>query len=184
MFRIKIIISLVLVTLLTLTAASSSANNTIECDGTTAKVRTVTVEGYQERSTIFNTLTMPPGQLDPDPIIRTRVQVDKDGCLVAHFSTTARPTDNWVVFQVLITGNGYVDEPLDGHTIGLGGTTTPVFYSVEETDLNVPRIVSRTFSKRVVPGVYEVKVLMAGGNNVLPGNEPGVWDPTLVLNYN
>jgi hypothetical protein len=183
MSRIKIMIALVLVSILTLSTTGNAFNNVIECDGTSTKVKAVTVQGYQERSTIFNTLTIPQGQLDPDPIVRTRVVVSKDGCLTAHFSTMARPTDNWIVFQVLITGNGLVDEPMEGHSIGLDGLSVPVIWSVEETDQNVTRIVSRTFFKRVTPGVYEVKVLMAGGNNVLPGNEPGVYDPTLVLNY-
>ena len=182
--KINIMLSLVLVTILTLSTTGKAFNNVTECDGEVSKVKSVTEDGYQERLTIFNNLTSPPGQLDPKPIVSTKIEVTRDGCLTAHFSTHARPTDNWIVFQVRISGNGYVNEPMEGHMIGVGGTLTPVIVSVEETNMNAVRIVSHTFFKKVSPGTYYIEVLMAGGNNVIPGDEPGVWNPTLVLYYN
>lgn len=184
----KIMIVFMMVALLTFPANGNSGNafnEVVECIGRTTKVKAVTVKGVQQRSTIFNGQTNPPWQLHPTPIIRTTVDVTEQGCLIVHFSAMAQPMDNWIVFQVLITGNGYVDEPLEGHTIGLGGgSPIPTIFSVDETLHKELRIVSRTFHKSVQPGTYQVKVLMAGGNNVTPQYEPHVYDPTLVINYN
>jgi hypothetical protein len=185
MNRIKVLVSLVLVSILGLSTTGNAFNEIFFCEGRTTKVTAITAKGYQSRTTIFNIFTN--GALDPTPILSTTVNVEEAGCLIAHFSAKARPTDNYINFQVRITGKDFNGEPMEGHMIGVAGTATPVITDPEETNLNAVRVVSHTFFKRVPPGEYTVEVLMAGGNNIIlndSSQHPGVWDPVLVLQYN
>ena len=89
----------------------------------------------------------------------TTVSVEGEGlsCLVAHFSTMAYPLDNPDGVQVRVDG-----QPMKGHLSSVAGVPTPAVFDPEETDLNLPRMVSYTFFKQVSPGIHQVEVRFAG----------------------
>jgi hypothetical protein len=116
-------------------------------------------------------------------LMKTRIVVEGTdaSCLVAHFSATAIPTDNYIVFQVRVDG-----VPMEGHIGSVAGIATPVVFTIEETDLNYPRGVAFNFYQRVAPGKHTVEVMVAAGSWIAPppANQPSVGSPVLVLNYN
>lgn len=154
----------------------------IECQSAAGQVKTVMLQDYQEISTLFQFDTP-----NLEPLMSTTVEVQGKGesCVIAHFSTHARVTDNYIVFQVLLDG-----EPMEGHLSGAGTVATPVVmtniqdYSEQLTKF--PRIVAYNFFKAVQPGTHTITVLVAAGSAIdykTPGNIPSVGSPVLTLEY-
>jgi hypothetical protein len=152
----------------------------IECASRVPRVKAVTSPDFHPTLHPFQS---PPGTFDPTPLLSTTVTVTGKGpsCLVAHFSVMARPTDNYIVFQVRVDG-----VPMEGHLSGVPGiAAVPVVYAIEETDLNVPQMVAHGFFAQVSPGQHTVDVLFAAGSDLDPdpANPPSAGSPVLVLNY-
>jgi hypothetical protein len=151
----------------------------IECASRAPRVKAVTSPDFRPTLTPFQ---FPPGSFDPTPLLSTKVTVTGKGpsCLVAHFSVMARPTDNYMVFQVRVDG-----VPMEGHLSGVVGIAAPVVYAIEETDLNVPQMVAHSFFAQVAPGQHTVDVVFAAGSamNPDPDNPPSAGSPVLVLSY-
>src|SRR5262245_28908179 len=85
-----------------------------ECTGQSNQVKALSLPNTHFISTVFNE----PANLDFEPLMSTTVKVnDEKTCLVAHFSTQARVTDNYIVFQVLVDGI-----PMEGHLTSFSGT--------------------------------------------------------------
>jgi hypothetical protein len=106
------------------------------------------------------------GQLDPVPLLET--EINGPGCVVVHFSAQAAPQDNFIVFQASID-----DIPMEGHAqfpYITPALTTPVVFDPEETNLNISRMVSYTFFKRVGPGSHAVRIRYAGCCSPVPGS--------------
>jgi hypothetical protein len=152
----------------------------IECASRAPRVKTVTSPDFRPTLHAFQ---FPPGSFDPTPLLSTTVTVTGKGasCLVAHFSVMARPTDNYMVFQVRVDGI-----PMEGHLSGVPGiAAVPVVYTIEETDLNVPQMVAHSFFAHVLPGQHTIDVVFAAGSAEFPppDNPPSAGSPVLVLNY-
>ena len=130
-------------------ASHAAGADTIVCRRTTNTVKAVTIaEDYFAVTTRFQ-LGVPNLQ----PLMSTSIHVNGPGlsCLVAEFSAVVKPTDNYMVFQVTIDG-----VPMLGHTRAVPKPTTPVVIESEETDQNLPRMVSHQFFVRVAPGNHVV----------------------------
>ncbi len=151
----------------------------IECSSRATKLKAVTSPDFRPTFTPFQ---FPPGSFDPTPLLSTTVTVTGKGssCLVAHFSVMARPTDNYMVFQVRVDG-----VPMEGHLSGVPNIAVPVVYTIEETDLNVPQMVAHSFFASVSPGQHTVDVVFAAGSAMEPDpeNPPSAGSPVLVLSY-
>jgi hypothetical protein len=109
-----------------------------------------------------------------EPLLETTISVGGTGlsCVLATFSTVLTPVDNYVVFQVTLDGM-----PMLGHTRLYIHPEIPVVVETEETDLNLPRLVSHQFFLRVSPGVHTVTVKAAWGSGFDPAAYPGLEQP-------
>jgi hypothetical protein len=154
-----------------------------ECEGPTSRVKAVTLGGaFFPTYATFNFPADGVGHFDT--LMSSTVDVGpgrRPSCLIAHFSTEGYPLDNSVVYQVRVDG-----EPMNGHMAGSGDISTPIVFDPEETNLNLPRMVSYTFFKKVGPGTHTVEVLFAGCCSGAP--VPGAvaaytGSPTLTLSY-
>lgn len=89
---------LIAASILSLPMEGRASGEQIECESRTSKVKAVTSPG--SHLTGFN-FSGSGGNLDPVPLLRTEVLVGghEPSCLVAHFSTMARPFDNHAVFS-------------------------------------------------------------------------------------
>ena len=160
-----------------------ASTNQIECDSKSKHVKAVTSPDYHFTTAVFNFPSDGIGHFDPVPLLSTTIQVGKPGpsCLIAHFSAMGAPLDNHVVFQVRVDG-----VPMQGHLTGFVGIATPAVLDPEETDMNLPRMVSYNFFAEVQPGAHTVDVLFAGCCSAAP--PPGVTmaqvgSPVLTLEY-
>lgn len=151
----------------------------VACRSSAGTVKAITLPGYHPIKTRF--------QFDNpnlEPLMGTQVSVTGTGmsCIVAHFSTHARITDNYIVFQVRVDG-----VPMEGHLGSYGTVATPVIETnlqdPAEQTTDLPRIVAYNFFKKVMPGTHTVEVLAAAGSNIAPGQEPSVGSPVLTLEY-
>src|SRR5262245_12433146 len=72
-----------------------ASHSPIECASKSKQVKAVTSPGVHGTNISFNGH---PGHFDPNPLLKTTVDVDGSGtCLIAHFSASAQPQDNWAV---------------------------------------------------------------------------------------
>ena len=149
---------------------------TVVCRSLAPTVKAVTIaEDYFSVKTLF--------QFDSpnlEPLLETTISVTGTGqsCVLAYFSAVARPSDNYLVFQVTLDGI-----PMHGHTVTYPHPNTPVVIEPEETDLNLPRMIAHQFFLRVGPGVHTVRVSVARGSGVGPF-DPTIEAPVLSLHYN
>lgn len=130
----------------------------VECESLAPIVKTVSLGNFFQPT--YSTFNFPADGVGHfDTLLSTRVTVGGTGrsCLVATFSTEAYPLDNSIVFQVRVDG-----VPMNGHLAGSGDVASPIVFDPEETDMNLPRMVSYTFFKPVTPGNHTVDVLFAG----------------------
>jgi hypothetical protein len=129
------------------------------CESLAPFVKAVALDGTYHAT--YSTFNFPADGLGHfDTLMSTTVNVGggrTPSCLVATFSTQAYPLDNGVMFQVRVDGVA-----MNGHMAGAAGVSSPVVFDPEETDLNLPRMLSYTFFKRVRPGVHTVDVQFAG----------------------
>ena len=167
---------------LLISLASEAAAQQIECASTAPKVKAVTLPDYHPVTTLFQFDTP-----NLQPLLTTTIVVSgtatSGSCVVAHFSTLARITDNYIVFQVRIDGI-----PMQGHLSAIGPYTTPgIFVSIDDAvteQLSDPtKVVAYNFFARVRPGVHTVQVMVAAGSGIDPGNPPQVGSPVLTLQY-
>src|SRR5262245_6396403 len=148
-----------------------------ECTGQTNRVKALSLPGTHYISAQFDE----PSILDFEPLMGTTVKVNGEKtCLVAHFSTQARVTDNYIVFQVLVDGI-----PMEGHWSSATGipvvTSNIEDYAEQLTDF--PRIFAHNFFLAVEHGEHTVEVLMAAGSGIDSTNPPSVSSPVLTLEY-
>jgi|SRR5215470_16817999 len=149
-----------------------------ECTGQTNRVKALSLPGTHYIGAQFDE----PSILDFEPLMSTTVKVNGEKtCLVAHFSTQARVTDNYIVFQVLVDGI-----PMEGHWSS-SSTNIPVVTSniedYEETLTDFPRIFAHNFFLEVGHGEHTVEVLVAAGSAIDSTNPPSVSSPVLTLEY-
>lgn len=149
-----------------------------ECESRTDMVKAISLPGTHFISTQFNE----PSSLNFEPLMSTTVKVDGGkGCLVVHFSTQARVTDNYIVFQVLVDGI-----PMEGH-LSSAPSGTPVVVSnmedYEEQLTDFPRIFAHNFFLEVERGEHTIEVLVAAGSGIDSTNPPSVTSPVLTLEY-
>jgi hypothetical protein len=171
------IVSLRVVVVLALCSAARVQADQIECGSRSPRVLAVTAPGQHVAQVDFSASG---GNLDSVPLLSASVNVSGRGasCLVAHFSTLASPQDNGIVFQVRLDG-----VPMEGHG-QVGGLATPVVIDPEETDQNLPRMVSYHFFAEVLPGPHTVEVLYAGCCSSNADARSGVvQSPVLTLQY-
>lgn len=148
----------------------------ITCGGKASFVKAATIaEDYFPVTTRFQ-VDQPPLQ----PMLATRIVTTGPGrrCVVATFSAVATLTDNYMVFQVALDG-----VPMLGHTLAPGGPFEPIVVEPEETNLNLPRMVSHQFFMPVGPGSHVVEVRVAAGSNLDPAAPPTVTAPVLTVQY-
>ena len=152
----------------------------VECGSMAGRVRIAALQDYQPTYSTFN--YPPDGQGHFDSLMTTAISVGGQGrsCLVAHFSTMAYPLDNAIVFQVRVDG-----KPMKGHLSSVANVPTPAVFDPEETDLNLPRMVSYTFFDQVSPGPHQVEVRFAGCCSAAPPGGVAAWagSPVLSLHY-
>jgi len=120
------------------------------------------------------------GQLDPAPLLETQIRTGA-ACVLVHFSAQADPQDNFVVFQASID-----DIPMEGQTqfpYSSPVPATPVVFDPEETNLNVSRMVSYTFFKRVGAGIHTVRIRFAGCCSAAGGNGAVVRAAVMSVHY-
>src|SRR5262245_11036771 len=128
-----------------------------ECTGQNNRVKALSLPNTH----FINTQFAEPSILNFEPLMSTTVKVNGEKtCLVAHFSTQARVTDNYIVFQVLVDGI-----PMEGHWISSSGT--PVVASniedYEEQLTDFPHIFAHNFFLEVGHGEHTVEVLAGAG---------------------
>lgn len=104
-------------------------------------------------------------------------------CLVAHFSSMVRITDNYVGFRVTVDGAA-----MAGHVNGLAGIAQPTVYTSlsdnNEQFTDPTKTVSHNFFASVFPGVHVVEVWATAGSNIVsPPGPPTVFNPVLTLEY-
>ena len=153
-----------------LLAPSVARAETIACRSEAPIVKAVTItEDYLPITRLFQFETP-----NLEPLFETTISVSGTGlsCVVATFSTVVTPVDNYVVFQVTLDG-----VPMLGHSRLYVQPQTPVVFETEETDLNLPRLVSHQFFLRVSPGVHTVTVNGAWGSSFDPAAYPGLKPP-------
>jgi len=149
-----------------------------ECESHSTQVKAISLPNTHFINTVFNE----PSNLDFESLMSTTVKVKSEKtCLVAHFSTQARVTDNYIVFQVLVDGI-----PMEGHWISPSGT--PVVASNIEDDAeqltDFPRIFAHNFFLEVERGEHTVEVLVGAGSGIDAINyPPSVSSPVLTLEY-
>jgi hypothetical protein len=174
--RLPAPVAFALVALAALFVPSVARAETIACRSTASTVKAVTIaEDYFRVTRLF--------QFDSpslEPLLETTISVVGPGqtCVVASFSAVVRPSDNYLVFQVTLDG-----VPMHGHSRFYVQPSTPVVIEMEETDLNVPRMVAHQFFLRVDPGVHTVRVSVARGSGPGPF-DPSVEAPVLSIQYN
>jgi hypothetical protein len=163
--------------LLTLSAPSWAQT---ECQSVADRVKTVALQDYQPTFSTFNFPADGQGHFDRLMSATVHVSGPRLSCLVVHFSAMGYPLDNAVVFQVRVDG-----VPMEGHLGSLAGVSTPAVMDPEETDLNLPRMVSHSFFKKVPPGSHTVEVLFAGCCSGAPpvGVSAYAGSPVLVVQY-
>jgi hypothetical protein len=119
------------------------------------------------------------GKFAPEPLFSTSVKTSNQSCIIATFSALALPSDNWVVFQVLVDG-----QPMHGHMSSgeffedMGYSelatyvkpATPLVGDPEETNKNLFRMLSYTFFMPVTQGTHTIEVKWAGCCTALPTN--------------
>ena len=183
--------SLLVASLLLLSWQGRAAAEQIGCAGMAGKVKAVTAPGLHTTHVNYDTdangNVTNIGQLDPMPLLATTVTVGgtQPSCLVTHFSTMLRPTDNHTFLQVRVDG-----VPMEGHLDGYYGMIGPSIVEPEAYEsadtlpnVDVWRTVSHSFFTRVAPGTHRVGVLWAACCSA-PGlalAEAG--SPVLVLQY-
>jgi hypothetical protein len=151
----------------------------VECQSAASQVKAIRLQDYHPITTRFQFDTP-----NLEPLMSTTVEVQGRGesCIIAHFSTHARITDNYIVFQVQVDG-----EPMEGHLSGAGFVATPVVVTniqdYNEQLTKFPRIVAYNFFKTVRPGTHTITVLVAAGSGIDPENIPSVGSPVLTLEY-
>jgi hypothetical protein len=152
----------------------------VECGSAAGRVKIAALQDYQPTYSTFN--YPQDGQGHFDSLMATSIHVTGPGrsCLVAHFSTMAYPLDNAIVFQVRVDG-----KPMKGHLSSVANVPTPGVFDPEETDLNLPRMVSYTFFDQVSAGSHQVEVLFAGCCSAAPPVGVAAWagSPVLALHY-
>jgi|KBSMisStandDraft_5_1062788.scaffolds.fasta_scaffold30598_2 hypothetical protein len=157
----------------------SSAQTTPQCGGiqlfATAMALTPT--------TLYNVTDFSGsmGQLDPTPIAEARIQVLEivprlPQCVTVTFSTVAAPQDNSIVFQASID-----DIPMNGH--GASVYPTPIVWDPEETDKNLPRMLSYTFFASLAPGAHTVRIKVASCCTSNPTGTVVINAGTVVVRY-
>ncbi len=141
----------------------------IGCESKSKTIKVVAVENNQDADAVFNNPGDGVGHFSSTPLLATTIEVSGRGrsCLVARFSAVARPSDNFVVYQVRVDG-----VPMKGHLPGFIGIATPVVVDAEETDQNLDRMVSHDFFAVVEPGVHRIEVLFAGCCSQAPPPPP------------
>jgi len=172
-------------------ARRASAAEQIECQGKAGKVKAVTAPGVHQTTVNYNTdangNVTNIGQLDPMPLLSTTVMVSghEPSCLVAHFSTMLRPTDNHTFLQVRVDGI-----PMEGHLDGYYGITGPSIVEPENYEsadtlpnVDVWRPVAHSFFATVAPGPHRVEVLWAACCSGLGLALADAGSPVLVLQY-
>lgn len=152
-----------------------------ECASAAGRVKITSLQDYQPTYSTFNFPA--DGQGHFDSLMATTVSVGGQGrsCLVAHFNTMAYPLDNAIVFQVRVDG-----QPMKGHLSAVANVPTPAVFDPEESDQNLPRMVSYTFFEQVNPGLHQVEVLFAGCCSAAPPEgEIAAYagSPVLALHY-
>jgi hypothetical protein len=157
----------------------SSAQTTPQCAGvqlfTTALALTpTTLYGVTDFSGTM-------GQLDPTPIAEARIQVLEviphlPQCVTVTFSTEATPEDNSIIFQASID-----NIPMNGH--GASVYSTPIVWDPEETDKNLPRMLSYTFFASLTPGAHTVRIRVASCCTSNPTGTVVINAGTVVVRY-
>jgi hypothetical protein len=152
----------------------------VECGSSAGRVKIASLQDYQPTYSTFNYPA--DGQGHFDTLMATSINVAGQGrsCIVAHFSAMGYPLDNAIVFQVRVDG-----KPMKGHLSSVANVPTPAVFDPEETDLNLPRMVSYTFFDQVTPGLHQVEVLFAGCCSAAPPVGVSAWagSPVLALHY-
>lgn len=147
----------------------------VTCRSAADRIAAATInEEYVPITTKYQ-LDTPPLQ----PILSTAVSVSAPSCLVATFSAVATPTDNYLVFQVVVNGT-----PMLGHTqVPFGPPLEPVVVESEESDRNQPRMISHQFFLPVAAGRHRIEVRAAAGSNIDPAAIPTITAPVLTVHY-
>jgi hypothetical protein len=153
---------------------------TAECESVNVRVKTVAKNGIQWSTVDF--ANVPYGQLDPTPLLQTQIQVAVRTCVVVHFSTQADPQDNAIVFQASID-----NVPMSGHAqfpYLTPAPATPVVWDPEETNFNLSRMLSYTFTVAVTPGTHTIRIRFAGCCSEVPsGNSALVRNAVMTVHY-
>lgn len=179
------------ISLLSLSISKPVEAAQIECQSLSTKVKGVTNPDATQVTTLYQDNNFNPPQFGGfQTLLSTQIVVGGPGgsCLIAHFSAEARPTDNYIMFQVAVDG-----VPMEGHSIIIPSIPVPVVQAIDETDVfdpnlfsedpNPPKMVAYNFFKRVTPGVHKVEVFVAAGSAIDPAHTPSVRIPTLTLEY-
>jgi len=157
-------------------AANAQHDPTVpaECRGPIALVTDVGFEGVKTTAFNFSNTTGggESGRFDKRPILTTKVHLEKDTCLNAHFSAIVGSRQTYGVagitmFQVTLTPAGGAPQHMYGHyetPYGLYGPAVAI-----EAERDVDTFGSNFFQKvgferdEVPPGDYEVNVWWSGG---------------------
>ena len=163
--------------LLTSALAWPLKSQAAECESRSNMVKAISLPNTHFIDTQF----AEPSILNFEPLMSTTVTVSGGGtCLIAHFSTQTRVTDNYIVFQVLVDG-----VPMEGHWISSSGT--PVVASNIEDDAeqltDFPRIFAHNFFLEIGHGEHTVEVMVGAGSGIAEDNRPSVSSPVLTLEY-
>lgn len=152
---------------------------TVECSGTMQNTKAVALTAG---TTLYNVTDFSgsQGQLDPTPLLQTEITTNgnphRPSCVVLTFSTQAAPQDNSIVFQASIDGI-----PMIGH--GVSFYPTPIVWDPEETNLNLPRMLSYTFFANILPGDHTIRIKIAGCCSANPTTVLVVNAATMVIRY-
>jgi hypothetical protein len=174
--RLRPHVTFSLVALAALFIPSAASAEPIACRSLAATVKAVTISEDYFKVTRYFQFDTP----NLEPMLETTISVTgtSPSCVVASFSAVAKPSDNYLVFQVTVDG-----VPMLGHTRLYVDPNTPVVIETEETDMNQPRMVAHQFFLRVNPGVHTVRVSVARGSGPGPF-DPTIEAPVLTLQYN
>ncbi len=157
-------------------ATTAGAQTPLECGGTVRQSKSVTLTGGPTAIAA----TYPAMQL----LLRTSISNTAETCLVAHLSALSRITDNQVYYQVSVDGvvmQGHV--PSAGPAIVYNALDDVTLIDNHEQASDSVKDTSFNFFGRLLPGVHEVRVLVAAGSAIDAGNPPTVQSPVLALVY-
>lgn len=168
-----------------------------ECQGLTLNTKAVALASPRVGPVV--NFSGSGGQLDPAPLLETRINVTglpgRPVCVTVTFSAQAYAYDNYNVYQASID-----DIPMSGHgsLVSLYGYTTPIVYDAVNQGTFIPldpyrfvniansRFLSYTFFASVTPGVHTFRIKLAGCCSLAsPGGSglPFVEAATMVVRW-